>query len=76
MKPEYANLFTFNTTGVDNDIVASFFYEWQHSKDGTNMELEKKQVASIVLSLDDALKLIDMLNEFKQRLKDGGVMVG
>jgi len=74
MKPEYANLFTFNTTGLKNDIVASFFYEWQCSTDGENMELRKEQVASLVLSLDDALKLIDMLNEFKKRLKDGGVI--
>ena len=75
MKPECANLFSFNTTGLNNDIVASFFYEWQDYPDGMNMELKKQQVASIVLSLDDALKMIDVLNDFKKKLQDGGVVI-
>ena len=75
MKPEYANLFTFNTTGINNDIVVSFFYEWQNSQDGLNMELKKQQVTSVVLSLDDTLKMINVLNEFKKKLEDGGVIV-
>jgi len=75
VKPEYANLFTFNTTGINNDIVVSFFYEWQNSQDGLNMELKKQQVTSVVLSLDDTLKMINVLNEFKKKLEDGGVIV-
>lgn len=73
MKPEHANLFVFNTTGPNSDVIASFFYEWQDCQDGTSMELIKQQVASVVLTLDDTLKMIDVLNEYKEKLVNGGV---
>jgi len=70
MKPELANLFTFNTTGQKNDVNLSFFYEWRDTEDGLTTAVKKQKVASVLLSEDDAIQLIDALNTFKLKMSE------
>ena len=63
MKPELSNYFTITTTGQNNDLVVSFYYEWRETDDGKTAELNKAKVASVVLSLSDVRQLMGIFEE-------------
>ena len=71
MKPELANLYTIATSGVQNDFVMSFFYEWRETEDGTTVEIKKQKVASVVLSSRDFVELTDIMTGLKAQLLEG-----
>jgi len=69
MKPELANLYTVVNTGVANDLVLSFSYEWRDTEDGVNVVMKRQKVASVVLSLDDAVQLAGTLNDVTAKVQ-------
>jgi|GEM_PF-5156014 len=70
MKPSLANVFTANTTGTRNDVVLSFFYEWQSTNDGIQVDVFKEKVASVVFSLEDFKQLVNEMSNVMSQLKD------
>ena len=75
MKPEHANLFTVVTTGQNNDLVISFFYEWRETEDGETFNIIREKVSSIIMNINDAAELSAVLDELLTTLK-GGDTVG
>jgi len=70
-KPDLANVYTINTTGVRNDFLLTFYYEWLETDESHNIETKKEKIASVVLSMDDAAQLTETLIEIKAKLAEG-----
>ena len=66
MVPQLSNAFTFTAT-ADGDFVIAFFYEWQETDDGVNVEFKREKVRSILVGDACVRDLVNSLNNYFAR---------